>query len=82
MFASILSALGAIPGLLAGLGRAIAGLGIYLLGRREQSAADRIRSLERRVEGDRQGRKVQEDLRRLAPDARRDRLRRWERRDK
>jgi hypothetical protein len=82
MWTSIMAGIAGIPGLLAGLGRAIAGLGIYLLGRREQSAADRIRDLERRVEGDRQGRKVQEDLRRLAPDARRDRLRRWERRDR
>jgi hypothetical protein len=82
MLLRFLGAIGAIPGLLAGLGRAIAGLGIYLLGRREQSAADTIRALERRVEGDRQGRKVQEDLRRLAPDARRDRLRRWERPDR
>lgn len=82
MFGSILGAFGAIPGLIAGLGRAVVGGLIYLAGRREQAAADKIRELDLRAEGQRRAQKVQEDLRRLAPDARRDRLRRWERKPK
>lgn len=82
MLSSILGALGAIPGLVAGLGRLFVGALGYLAGRREQAAADKIRELDLRAQSQDRDRKVQEDLRRLAPDARRDRLRRFERKPK
>lgn len=51
----------------------------YAKGRVDQATNERLADAETQVERDRAGRQVQEDLRRLAPDARRDRLRRWER---
>lgn len=53
--------------------------GAYLKGRADAAAADRLATAERAAADAQEQRRVQEDLRRLAPDARRDRLRRWER---
>jgi hypothetical protein len=80
MWTGILGLLGAIPGLGAFLARLGLAGGAYVKGRVDQATNDRLADAEARAESERAGRLVQEELRRLGPDARRDRLRQWERR--
>lgn len=76
---AIIGVLLAIPGLGAFLERLGIIGGAYLKGRADQAGRDRLASAEAALRDQRRGQQVAESVRRLAPDERRRRLRRWAR---
>lgn len=78
---AIIGVLLAIPGLGVFLERIGLAGGAYLKGRVDQSGRDRLAAAEAELRDRRRGQQVAEAVRRLAPDERRRRLRKWARDD-